>query len=423
MEPMTSEPEMPPAVPSPRVGEALARLQQVLLMKRGYAFIAGNSAAWPFTDVVMDARGSMLLVAPWTPERAAALEEGWRGFAQRSDTGVGLLLVGEVSPSAVPYRAYLQAGHGVVGYVSALTGESHVERSLMLWTSSPSGVLQPRQLAAVIADAWALPGVDHEALRTQLLERQGARREQYAFQAAVQQASEAPVPTETWVLAGSIVVIYVLMALQALSQGRNPINFDLEQLVRWGGLYGEAIRHGEYWRLFTCAGLHGGLIHVAMNTYALIAFGPVIEQWQGRARFLTIVVFSALTASLASVLINPHVIMIGASGWLFGLLGALLATLIRHGRTLPAEMRKGLVSNLLTLLIINGVISMMPGISWAGHAGGLLGGMALGFIITRPPAQRRRLLPMEWALAGALLAATAVGAWWIIGHIPPFAGP
>ena len=88
-------------------------------------------------------------------------------------------------------------------------------------------------------------------------------------------------------------------------------------------LYGPAVANGEDYRLITAAFVHYGLLHLALNMYALYLIGGVFERYIGPARFLAVYLISALAGSFGALLITPHAPTVGASGAIFGLMGAL----------------------------------------------------------------------------------------------------
>lgn len=184
---------------------------------------------------------------------------------------------------------------------------------------------------------------------------------------------------------GRPVLSYVLLAL-------NMAVFLIDTLTAWIGLgYGQiglltllgaknntAILAGQYWRLITPMFLHAGILHLALNGYFLYRIGPWVELHFGKARFAALYLLSGMGASLASLVLNPN-LAVGASGALFGLIGAMLPMLYRN-RALIANTRS-LMGNILLTITFNLLIGFsFPGIdNWA-HVGGLLCGVALGWL-------------------------------------------
>lgn len=160
---------------------------------------------------------------------------------------------------------------------------------------------------------------------------------------------------------------------------------------------------GQYYRLLTAAFLHGGLVHLALNMYALYLFGPPVEAAIGRARFVALYLVSALGGSaLSYAFANPAQPSLGASGAVFGLLGAFLVLNRRLGRDNSA---------VLVLLAINFVLAfVLPRIDWRAHVGGLLAGALCAAAIAYAPQSRRTAL-QAGGIVLVLLVAVAVVVW------------
>lgn len=161
-----------------------------------------------------------------------------------------------------------------------------------------------------------------------------------------------------------------------------------DSLIEAGANYRPAIQNGEYWRLVTSMFLHGGLVHLAFNAYALYQLAGLFELLLGSGRLLATYFISGVAGSLASVMWSglPSV---GASGAIFGLLGALIAFLLRR-RSMLTPQAKSLMSQLIGWAAINVFLGFsVPRIDNAAH----LGGCAVGFLIGlsfRDPVPRLR---------------------------------
>jgi membrane associated rhomboid family serine protease len=139
---------------------------------------------------------------------------------------------------------------------------------------------------------------------------------------------------------------------------------------------------GQWYRLITAAFVHEEIWHLGLNMFALWILGRSLEPVLGRWRFLAIYLLSALGGTAASLLTaGPYAVSIGASGAVFGLMGALLIILRRFGRD---------VSAVLALLGINVVYGfIVPGIDWRAHLGGLVVGAVLAFVFAHAPRSHR----------------------------------
>ncbi|WP_238918472.1 rhomboid family intramembrane serine protease [Clostridium sp. YIM B02555] len=155
----------------------------------------------------------------------------------------------------------------------------------------------------------------------------------------------------------------------------NGINNSV--LVDFGAKDNILINQGQIWRLFTCAFLHSGFIHIACNMYSLYIIGPQIEQIYGARKYLIIYTVSCVTASLLSYFMNPDSISVGASGAIFGLMGALLAFAFIERN----KIQKKYMSSLMQVIIINLFIGLsISNIDNFAHIGGLVGGVLTGYI-------------------------------------------
>lgn len=150
------------------------------------------------------------------------------------------------------------------------------------------------------------------------------------------------------------------------------------QLTNLGAKDNWQIAHGELWRLVTSMFLHGGYIHLAINSYSLYIIGPQVERSFGHWRFLAVYFLSGLAGSVASFALSPYR-SIGASGALFGLVGALIPLLYLNRKILANTQKH--INNLIMVIVLNLVVGFTAsGIdNWA-HIGGLLGGLSLAWL-------------------------------------------
>jgi len=153
--------------------------------------------------------------------------------------------------------------------------------------------------------------------------------------------------------------------------------------------YGPAVRQGEYWRLVTSMFLHGGIIHLALNAWALYQLGSLFEILLGSSRLAGVYLVTGIAGSLASAFWSD-VPSVGASGAIFGLLGALISFLLRRRENLTPQ-AKALLGQLVMWAAINVVFgfSGAANIDNAAHMGGLVAGLAAGLLLREP--ERHRL--------------------------------
>ena len=137
----------------------------------------------------------------------------------------------------------------------------------------------------------------------------------------LEKADEVPV---------TLVVLVAYVTLSFLTGFQEPTD---EKLAAYGWIRACDVANGEWWRLFTSTFLHGSILHLAMNAWALVQLGPVVERSIGSAKFAALYLLAGLGGSLAVCVVNhPFQPVIGGSGAIFGVLGAVVAIQMRNGR-------------------------------------------------------------------------------------------
>ena len=195
------------------------------------------------------------------------------------------------------------------------------------------------------------------------------------------------------------VVTNVLLGLVALSflveviVGRSVTDIPTAASITTGAQVNSLIAGGDYWRLLSAMFLHAGLMHLAFNGWALFSVGRDMESLLGSGWFIAIYLLSGLAGNVAYYLLGPNVPSLGASGAIFGLIGAEAAFFLCN-RPLLGRFGRQRLGNLAIMIGINLVFGFtVPGINNFAHLGGLLTGFVLGWILA-PRYQ------VEWALVG-----------------------
>ncbi len=148
-------------------------------------------------------------------------------------------------------------------------------------------------------------------------------------------------------------------------------------LLEYGAKSRPGILAGEFWRLVTPIFLHIGIPHIFVNMYSLYAIGPAVERFFGTPRFITTYLQAGIAGIIFSLALSPYP-SAGASGAIFGMLGALAAFLYRH-RGLFGRFGRLQLRQIILVALLNLGLGLMPGIDNWGHLGGLLAGAALGW--------------------------------------------
>ena len=171
-----------------------------------------------------------------------------------------------------------------------------------------------------------------------------------------------------------LVAANVLVYLITVAQGFG-INSPGGSLFDKWILFGPLVAHGDWWRLITATFLHAGLLHIVFNMWALVWLGTAVEGALGHLRFLILYLASGLAGSAGALVWSPHQPVVGASGAIFGILGA--------GLILEWRATGHLAGNFMTVIVINLAITFgfASFISAGGHVGGLIGGLLCAGII------------------------------------------
>jgi membrane associated rhomboid family serine protease len=184
--------------------------------------------------------------------------------------------------------------------------------------------------------------------------RQAARRTARSF------STSGPIVTQ------ALVALNIGVFLAELLLG-GQLNGTGNRLYEHGVLFGPAVADGDWWRLVTAMFLHYGLLHLGMNMLVLWIIGPPLEEYFGHSRYALVYIVSGLAGSAGALLWSPNALTVGASGAIWGIMGAALVLESRRIWVFGGQAMGLVVFNLIFTLLI-------PGISIGGHIGGLIGG-------------------------------------------------
>lgn len=178
-------------------------------------------------------------------------------------------------------------------------------------------------------------------------------------------------PRVTQVMLGITILVYLLQMLTQYLTG-----VDLPQAL--GVKANDLIVQGQLWRLFTPMLLHGSILHIAFNMYALYAIGPGLERYYGRSRYLVLYILGGFAGNVLSFMISPEN-SLGASTAIFGLLGAEAVFLYQNRKIFGPVAQRSLI-NVVAIAAVNLLIGLSPGIDNWGHVGGLVGGSLFAWL-------------------------------------------
>ncbi|RPI59857.1 MAG: rhomboid family intramembrane serine protease, partial [Planctomycetaceae bacterium] len=283
----------------------LTRTQQMLL-ELGYAYVAGDSAAWPMTFIEMQKRDSVLLVGPMSPNNCQNIAVAWRNIASQCPAA-GLLVAGVVPVDHPAVEWLFQNTKGAVAYMDAARAQFRVRRPSAILTEAPlpihdkyvSQFVNPAALSHAAASIDCRARMAHDLTESLLTQE---------FQDQAQRLSGKPVMT--YALMGICIAIYAVMYAPNWLASNPPT----ELLVRWGALFGPLVKDGQWWRLITNAFIHIGFIHLLFNMMAFFYFGQPLELFQGKWRLVVFFLFSALVGGVTVLFWSPTIPCAGASG-------------------------------------------------------------------------------------------------------------
>ncbi len=306
----------------------------------------------------LDTPSGPSLVLLRAPDDLAALEARARRVVDALQRGTLHLVVCGGGPDVAPALCRLAPGFSLRRRVAIhqLDGEGRLVRV--------AGRLRLAELDAAVARLAEVTPLSPEEIAARLREGAPLVAAERRFASAV----SAPFPAVTVALGVACVAMFLLEELW----GGSPLVH-----LRMGANQGERAFGGEPWRLLSYAFLHGGVAHLAFNLLALASFGPFLEALLGRRRYLVLYTLAALGGALGSAIGHPKTYSVGASGALFGLMGAGIGLALRPRGLLPPATLGRLKKQMWSPLVINLVYSLQAGIDLLAHVGGVLAGLAL----------------------------------------------
>lgn len=200
--------------------------------------------------------------------------------------------------------------------------------------------------------------------------------------------------------------LFISSAIVSMKHGGTAMDIPAQVLVWFGAKYGPFIvQGGQWWRLITAGFLHGGILHILMNSWVLFDLIAEVEQFYGTARLIVVYVLSSVAGFYVSLLFNPGTVSMGASAACFGLIGVMLAIGLHRSDPMAQMIR----SYYKRWAIYGIIFSFIPGmrIDFTAHLGGLAGGFLLGLIVGLP---KLPTSPIErlWRIVAIVVVAVTV---------------
>lgn len=412
----------------------------------------------PDTPVVPDRSGGAIDFSQFSTEQLLELRAAFdasrlpleRAAVEHELARRGLLSDESAPPLLLRFEVRFTRRDGIVGWLEAKsargplfgagTVELHADTAVLSgWSRTWLGVRQAAQVS------YALSGIANVATDQDLVRlttSDGGRRHTVSFRAADAEralALAARLPStkdagfeESWsqltafnrdFLASTphayattaLVTANLAMYLGLFALSLSPFQLYAGQFQGWAANAGILTLNGEWWRLATSLFLHANFPHVALNMWALWNLGRLCERLYGRATFVILYVLCGVSASMWSILWDANRYSIGASGAIFGLLGALLAFLTLSRPRVPAQIARAHRWGTVVFIVLNLVAGALNyGVDNAAHVGGLLAGLVLGAILAAAARQDRvgRISLPRAVAAIALTAALLLAGEW-----------
>lgn len=208
----------------------------------------------------------------------------------------------------------------------------------------------------------------------------------------------------------ALIALNVGVFLVLTMRGMSVTGGHADEYLRFGANFAPLTTGGEWWRLVTCLFVHAGILHLALNMWALWESGRITERLFGNGWFAVLYLFAGLSGSCASMWWNQQVISMGASGAVFGVFGALLAYMtVQRGSIPPHALNRLRISTSTFVMYSLFYGFLQSGVDNAAHLGGLAGGFVMGLCLARPlDATPRRGGHARRAVFAVLLAAVTL---------------
>jgi len=204
-----------------------------------------------------------------------------------------------------------------------------------------------------------------------------------------------------------LLVLNVLVFAVMVASGISPTEPTGQDIIRFGSNFGAYTIRGQYWRLLTYNFVHIGFIHLFLNMWFLFDLGKACERLLGSLSFIAMYLVSGVAGGVLSLAWNPHTNSAGASGALFGILGAMIAAYKFGDFSMPRAYVQASLRSMVFCAGINLLWGLSGGIDNAAHIGGMISGMAFGFLFAKAAPDSRDL--GRRALITVLIACSVAG--------------
>ncbi|MBX9784148.1 MAG: rhomboid family intramembrane serine protease [Chitinophagaceae bacterium] len=211
---------------------------------------------------------------------------------------------------------------------------------------------------------------------------------------------------------GNMYVTYAIIAINALVfilmvlDGAGLFTPNGLVHLKWGSNFKPLTQSGDWWRLLTCVFIHFGIIHLALNMYALFSVGVYLEPMLGKVKYITAYLCTGVLASLASLWWHTEPTnSAGASGAVFGMYGLFLALLTSN--LIPKSVRQALLQSIGIFVVYNLIYGLKGGVNNAAHIGGLISGLLIGYIYVFAIKKEKEEEPVKWVTPAVIIITIA----------------
>jgi membrane associated rhomboid family serine protease len=280
-----------------------------------------------------------------------------------------------------------------------------IDRSGEVWAGARSRLDSPMgTMLRTVAGRAEPRAIDPHELRAKIVTPTEQDRAHAEEAHSFVETTKRGVPNATL---GALAIIVTMFGLEWMWGGTELV----PTLVRMGA-NGKWALEGEPWRLLSSAWLHAGVLHVLVNSYVLYSLGGFLERMFGMSRFIVLYVMAALGGGIASAMLSDAALSVGASGAIWGVLGASVALAWRPADLVPAAVLPQFRRNAVVNVLINLAISFAPNIDMMAHFGGGLVGAALVLtgVITRGVTRDAATSTKPWTFAAVVTGAVMVAA-------------
>ena len=185
---------------------------------------------------------------------------------------------------------------------------------------------------------------------------------------------------------------------------------DLGTLLKLGAVSGDSLARGEWWRLFAANFVHIGAAHLLLNVYCLGMLGGLAENLWGRKRFIALYLASGLSGTCLAMMLKPGSAVAGASGATWGVMTSLGVWIFLYRQHFDAGIIADFARRTMVAVLLNGIVSFWPRVSWEGHMGGAIGGVVMAFALDliRPGYRRRTIAGFVGAIGFPIATVAAL---------------